>query len=530
MAKGYIIFVLHAHLPYIKHPECDFFLEEGWLYEAISETYIPLLDMFSRLIEDKVEFSITLSVSPTLLEMFDDALLRERFIDRIERLIELLEYEIKRAKKSPLRYNLALLYKEHLRKTLRLYVGSYKKDLVSALRVLARTGHIELITTSATHAYLPNLAPLPYAVHSQIGFGLEEFKKRFKFKGKGFWLPECGYYKGLDEILRGFEIKYTITESHSILSPFGVYKPLRTPSGLYVFGRDPLSSKEVWSSKEGYPRESCYRDFHKDISYSLPERYVKRFIHPDGIRIPTGIKYLDIEGRTYEPKRALRQAGLHALDFIKKKEVFSGSLSFKPLITAPFDAELFGHWWHEGVFWLESVLRGLKNSTLRAVTASDYLRNNKGFYLGEPLPSSWGRGGYGYTWCSEKNNWAISYIHKATSTLPSLIDRYGNREGLHRRALIQALREALLMQSSDWLFLIEYATAPHYAEKRLKGHIENFMRIKDMLYSGNIDEEFISNLEAQSPRFSSIGRVFFRGGVSRMDKTLKMQGTHQRHN
>ena len=87
--KGYVSFVLHAHLPFIHHPESDDYLEEEWLFEAISETYIPLLLNFQKLVDEKIDFRITMTLTPCLLEMFNNELLQKRYIKYLKKHIEL---------------------------------------------------------------------------------------------------------------------------------------------------------------------------------------------------------------------------------------------------------------------------------------------------------------------------------------------------------------------------------------------------------------------------------------------------------
>ena len=512
--------VLHAHLPYVRHPEHEYFLEENWLYEAMAETYIPLIDMLERLIDDGVDFGITLSVSPTLLAMLDDGLLRERFIRHIERLIELSEKEIVRTKRDARLNPLARMYNRNFKRTLRLFTKRYRKDLAGAIRGVAETARVELITTSATHAYLPNLSSVPDAVNAQISIAVKDHARRFGRRPQGLWLPECGYYEGLDGILKDSGLRYTFLETHGLLfgtprPKRGVHRPVKSPAGLAVFARDEASSRQVWCSKTGYPGDPDYRDFYRDIGFDLPLKYIGPYIHPDGhpggIRVPTGIKYHRITGRerkrVYVRERALERARLHATDFMAKKQSEAGALNsqygFRPLMVAPYDAELFGHWWHEGMDWLEHLLRGLSaQDIVRTITGSEYLSKNRRLEVVRPSPSSWGRGGYGSTWCSESNNWALRHIHAAERAMKRLTGiKAAGLDPLGHRAFNQAMRELLLMESSDWPFLIEYGTAPNYGERRLSGHIRNFSAIYGMIVKGEIDEGFLSEAELRTRIF-----------------------------
>ncbi|MDD5435487.1 MAG: DUF1957 domain-containing protein, partial [Nitrospira sp.] len=339
MHKGYLNLVLHAHLPYIRHSEHDYFLEENWFYEAVTESYIPLLDVFNGLLNDNIEFNITLSLSPTLVEMFNDPLLRERCLRYINNLIELSEKEIMRTKGDSSFEPLARMYNERFRRTRSLYEETYKKDLTSAFRRLQDTGKVEIITSSATHAYLPALSIYPQAVKAQIRVAVSSHRKNFGKEPEGIWLPECGYFPDLDRILKECSIKFFFMETHGILNgkpapEYGVYKPVSCPSGVIAFGRDIESSKQVWSSVEGYPGDFDYRDFYRDLGFDLPINYVRPYIHPDGIRTYTGIKYCRVTGKTddkmpYIREKAIARATEHADNFILTRKQQIRSLTDK---------------------------------------------------------------------------------------------------------------------------------------------------------------------------------------------------------
>ena len=396
MHKGYLILVLHAHLPYIRHPEHEYFLEENWLYEAITESYIPLIDVFDRLLNDNIDFRITLSLSPTLVEMFNDSFLRERYLRYINNLIELSEKELLRNRGDISFEPLARMYNDRFKRVKFLYEESCKKDLTAAFRRLRETGKVEIITTAATHSYLPVLSMYPQAVRAQIRVAKANHIKNFGEAPAGIWLPECGYYNGADNLLEEAGIKFFFMDTHGILNGtptprYGVYKPVSCPSGVIAFGRDIESSKQVWSSIEGYPGDFAYRDFYRDAGFDLPKDYIKPHIHPDGIRTYTGIKYYRITGKTedkmpYVREQALVKAEEHAENFMLSRkrqiEFLYNNVGFKPVITAPYDAELFGHWWFEGPDWLDSLMRKIARAqdVFRTITPSEY--------LSEPNPPS----------------------------------------------------------------------------------------------------------------------------------------------
>lgn len=153
--KGYVSFVLHAHLPFIHHPESDDYLEEKWLFEAISETYIPLLLNFQKLVEEKVDFRITMSMTPPLLTMLDNKLLQKKYIKYLKNLIELSKKEIKRTSKDERLNNLAKYYFNRYSNDLHVFKDVYNCNLIQGFKHFQDIGVLEIITCGATHRLLP---------------------------------------------------------------------------------------------------------------------------------------------------------------------------------------------------------------------------------------------------------------------------------------------------------------------------------------------------------------------------------------
>ena len=535
MHKGYLCIVLHAHLPYIRHPEYDYFLEENWFYEAITETYVPLLGIFERLLNDGVDFRITVSLSPPLVEMFDDDLLKRRYQRYIERLIELSDRERYRTKGNIHFAPVVRMYAQRFRRTQYLYEEIYRKDLISAFRALQDTGKVELITSVATHAFLPNLSMYPEAIKAQIKIATKHFKDNFHQSPAGIWLPECGYVSGIDEYAREAGIQFFFLDTHGILHGkplprYGVYAPVSCPSGVFAFGRDVETSKQVWSSVEGYPGDFDYRDFYRDIGFDLDD--MGPYIHPDGIKIPTGMKYYRITGKTdrkkpYIIEQARKKAAEHAHHFISNRQhqidflskTFKDfHISLKPVITALYDAELFGHWWFEGPDWLDFLLRGIDKGhvNFRTITPSEYLYSLSSQYADlqycQPSMSSWGHKGYSEVWLNNSNDYIYRHLHKSIERMINLARKFHNASGIVRRALNQALREILLSQHSDWAFIMDSSTAAGYAQKRFEGHILRFNSLYQSIILGNISESWLREIEEKDSIFKDIDYRVFRNG------------------
>jgi len=517
MHTGYLCLFLHAHLPFVRHPEEEIFLEENWLYEAITETYIPLLDIFERLTDEGIPFRVTMSLTPTLASMLQDPLLQDRYVRHIGKLIELADKEIGRTAFMPEYHDLALMYHRRFVETRDAFVNKYDKDLVAAFKRLQDKGSIEIVASCATHGFLPNLRVNPTSVRAQIGIGCDFYRKIFGVDPRGFWLPECGYYPGVDEVLQKEGIRYFFVDTHGLLNAdpaprYSVYAPVYCPSGVAAFGRDWESSKQVWSSKAGYPGDPDYREYYRDIGWELEYDYVKPYIHPDGFRINTGIKYWRITGpgenkEPYRPDWALKKAGIHAGNFMfnreKQIEHLASTMDRKPLVVAPYDAELFGHWWYEGPQFIELLARKIatEQKTLRMITPTEYLNEYPVNVMAVPSESSWGFKGYAEYWLDGKNDWLYRHIHAIGGRMAELARKFssviqsGPRDSLQLRALNQAARELVLAESSDWPFIMRTGTMVPYANKRVKLHVARFLRLFEDLTHDTIDEQWLKEAE-----------------------------------
>src|SRR3954468_10127461 len=129
--QGYLSLVLHAHLPFVRHPEHERFLEENWLYEAITETYVPLLQMIEKWQQEGVRAPITLTLTPPLCSMLGDRLLQERYSRRLEELIDLAGREVHRTHFDKTLNALASFYYQRFQ-SIQKYYQACKGDLIGA--------------------------------------------------------------------------------------------------------------------------------------------------------------------------------------------------------------------------------------------------------------------------------------------------------------------------------------------------------------------------------------------------------------
>jgi 1,4-alpha-glucan branching enzyme len=520
MPKGYLCLVLHGHLPFVRHPEHEDFLEEDWLYEAITETYIPLIWVFEKLIEDKVDWRLTMTLSPTLISMLSDPLLEDRYIKHINKLIELSHKEIERTTWQSHFQSLATMYLNQFCRA-RDTFEKYHRNLVNAFKLFQDLGKLEVITCGATHGYFPMMDVCRESVRAQVKTAASHYESVFGRKPRGIWLPECGFTPGQDEIFKEAGIRFFFTDSHGILHgtprpKYGVFAPVYCKgTGVAAFARDLESSKQVWSSIEGYPGDYNYREFYRDIGFDLEFDYIKPYIHPDGVRINTGIKYYRITGtgnnkEPYIPHWARERAADHAGNFMfnRQKQVvyLNDFMQKKPIIVSPYDAELFGHWWYEGPMWLEFLIRKIHfdQDEIGMITPSEYLAQNPRNQVTTPSMSSWGWKGYSEMWLQGPNDWIYRHLHAASDRMTELAKSYPHADGLLKRALNQALRELLLAQSSDWAFIMGTGTHTSYAIRRTKEHVLRFTRLYEDVKSNSVDEEWLADIEYKDNIFPNI--------------------------
>jgi 1,4-alpha-glucan branching enzyme len=517
MPPGCLALILHAHLPFVRHPEHGEFFEEDWLFEAITEAYLPLLDVLDGLTEEGVPHKITISVTPTLGHMLCDELLRSRYDRYLARLIAIAGNEVRRHEARAAEQRTARFYLLRLLRVREWWAQRWKRDLVAAFRAMQERGHLEIIACAATHGYLP-LMRRTESVRAQVMLGVEAHRAMFGCQPRGIWLPECAWHPRVDRILAEAGIRWCVLDSHGIMlgaprPERAIFAPVFTPAGVAAFGRDRESARQVWSAADGYPGDPWYRDFYRDAGWDLPEAEFRRFF-PAGPRRFTGLKMHRITG--HEPKQyydramALGRVDEHARHFldarIRQLRAVQPLMPVPPIIVSPFDAELFGHWWFEGPEWLAAVLRGAAQSPadIRLVTPAGYLAEHDTHQVVAPAASSWGDGGFNAVWLDPSNAWIYPALHAAEEKMACSARRFSDGAPvteLHERCLRQLAREILLAQSSDWAFLIRSGTASAYATGRVNAHLDRFHRLHAQLHAASIETALLESCEERDNIF-----------------------------
>ncbi|KPL01689.1 MAG: hypothetical protein AMJ73_10190 [candidate division Zixibacteria bacterium SM1_73] len=549
---GSFTLVLHSHLPYvIAHGKWPHGMD--WLNEAAAETYIPLLNVLNELVSEGLSPKLTVGISPVLCEQLSDESFKNEFSTYLENKIKAADDDIKEFSKHKreLMLRLAYMWRDYYSKIISDFEGKYSRDIVGQFRRLQDEGHIEIMTCAATHGYLPLLSQ-DTSVQAQIKQAVANYRQFFGKPPRGIWLPEAAYRprykwappvktslgkrsylrKGVEEFLGENGLDYFIIDAALLKGgkAIGVYidrfkslKQLwgqfekqyhpreeevdRTPREVYlvssaegqkpvaVFTRDPETGLQVWSGEWGYPGDGNYLDFHK-----------KRF--PGGHRYwkITSAKSDLADKWEYYPEDAQKKVPENASHFkglIKSLlEKYHKETKKRGIVCAPYDSELFGHWWFEGTAFLKLVLKYVADDPeIELTTCSRFLDEARPSQVISIPEGSWGEGGY----------------HYIEIRMQKLVQEFGDTKDENLKKILRQLaRELFLLQASDWQFLISTWSARDYAELRLSEHHQNFVRLAEMAERYGRGEwvdpgewAFLGDTEAKDSLFKDVNYKWF---------------------
>ena len=559
--RGAFTFMLHSHLPYVRENGTWPHGEE-WLYEALAETYLPLLEAIAGLASAGLRGGMTIGLTPILCEQLADPLVLERsaayLADRQARAArdEARFGEAARTGRLPATEGgigfagsggpmesdqartfarLAAWYAGRYGELAAALDGRWGRDVVGAFRGFQDDGILEVATSAATHGYLPLLAR-DSTIRGQIREGIRSYERFFGRRPRAMWLPECAYRPavpmgtpleaeradlegsaavrpGLERFLEDAGIAVFFVESQMIeggpatsatrgelIGPYGAVKRRRDaplprdepprPATTYeaywvrdsdvaVMGRNERTGLQVWSGTVGYPGDYLYREFHKKDDVS-------------------GLQYWKISGAgvelgakaPWEPEVAFARTREHAGHYAWLVHELLAEQRARgldvPLILSAYDTELFGHWWFEGVAWIGEVVRYLAaDPTVELTTAGGFVEAHPPTHAVELPEGSWGVGGTHYTWWNDQTAWFWPRIHATEGRVEALVAREQDAPEAERTAhLRQAIREALLLEASDWPFLVTTGQAAEYASERFREHEARFARLAGELESG----------------------------------------------
>ena len=512
MAKGALAVVLHAHLPYVRSVRPGS-LEEDWFFQALIECYLPLLEMLEQAASDPgSKPKLTIGLSPTLLSLLSDADLKQRFPAWLEQRLLLLPQADSALREAA----------DHLQQTFQRHREAWKNcngDLIARFADLQRHQIVDLLTCAATHGYLPLLRHHPETVRGQLRTAVREHQRLIGERPLGIWLPECAYYEGLDYWMRDAGLRYAVLDAHGLLHAkprprYGVYAPICSRNGVAFFGRDSEATLPVWSAKDGYPGDAAYREFHRDLGWDLPSEQLTSLGLAHSRPLSLKLHRVTDHGvaldrkQPYQPKIAAERVKQHALHYLQGRREqlnqLSAAMDGSPLLVAPFDAELFGHWWFEGPAFLGELFRQGEEQGLTFTHLRDVLTRSDQLQLCDPCPSSWGQGGYHNYWLNETNAWIVPEWERAGEAMVRRCSRGVGRES-DLDLLRQAARELLLMQSSDWSFILRAGTTTELAKERIERHLARFWCLMEAIEDRtDVEEGWLHDVQADDRLFPLI--------------------------
>jgi 1,4-alpha-glucan branching enzyme len=504
MTIGSATFVLHTHLPYCRlagrWPH-----GEEWLHEATLECYLPLARALRCLASEvKGSLGVTLNITPILAEQLGDPLIKRHFAEYLSGRVERAATDASRfAGVQGLRGATAAFHRDRYEGIRAFYQDEIHGDILGAFAALEAEGRIEIATSAATHGYLP-LLDNESAVRFQVETGIASHERNFGRKPRSFWLPECAYEPGLERYLEQAGVDVFFVEEHLVTGGRARGKPLESVVGLYpethrevpspmelpqlqgttfqaygvghsnvaAIARNERTGMQVWSAAHGYPGDPAYREFHKKDDTS-------------------GLHYWRVTGpeadlghkAEYDPAIAANVAEGHARHFHglvrSELDAYRAGTGEAGLVLSAYDTELFGHWWLEGIAWLRETIRALAlDPEIELISSGDFVARHPPSKTIELPEGSWGDGGDHRTWMNDATAWTWPEIHRRQRRATHLL-----RDA--SPAAKQLARELLLLQSSDWQFLMTTGQAHDYAVERFRSHVQRFDALADAMESRN---------------------------------------------
>ena len=495
MASADIVLLLHSHMPYVRR-NGDWPVGEEWLLEAWAESYLPIWRTIEDLSTAALTGKLALTMTPVLAEQLQDGYMEERLAWYLKNKIghTLLEMERLEAMGDEPRRRLASLFGDLYRGLLHDFEERYRGRMMQVLTKGMECGAIEVLASAATHAHLPSLGS-DRNRRAQIEIGMESYRRCFGRDPQGFWLPECSYTPELDAVLAGFSppLTYVVLDFTAVEgtpAEARTWEPRRLGSTpLVALLRDEAAHDRVWTMR-GYPVGDDYREFAKRDHDGWGFQYW---------RVTSENTPLD-EKDIYYPDRAAALAQADAQDFAdalrgREEEIAAARTEAEApaLVLAAYDTELMGHWWREGPQWLREVLGLLGEETELPCRVAEKALAGEPPILSPPM-TAWNVDGTFSTWVNPGTADIWQKTRRADEDFKRLIEAGGGGAEV-KKALVQAAREMLLIEASDWSFMVTRDAAAAYARDRFEAHLARFAAVAEMLDRGDIDAGALASLE-----------------------------------
>jgi len=455
--------------------------------------------------------------------MLNDEQLQKKYLHYIDKQIEFGRQELERTSGNNGLFKLAQNYYNQIVDRRIAYTERYEKNLLKAIDFYRRKGKVEILAGCATHAFMPFIGHNPESVQAQMEIPVSVYQRNFGGVPQGFWLPSLGWHPELESYLRSYNYTYTVLDSHGLLfanpAPAkGCFYPSKTPNGTIILARDLYAFREI----KKIASDEIYRDNDRDAGYELPPELINPFLSAEGERNRTGYKYWSRQTgiqteNIYNPQAALDKAAAHARIFLEntlaRLTEASKHMDETPLSVIAHNASVFGHLWHEGPHFIETLFRMASGyRDIRFVCPAEYIfkQNLSSIQVVNPEFSSNGANGYAETWLNASNDWIYRHLSRAMERMTELAERFPDDTGLKERALNQAAREILLAQSSDWPALLHRQDSTQYARNQAENSLRNFTTIYEALGSNYLSTEWLTTLERKHNIFPNINYRVFR--------------------
>ena len=491
------------------------------LFGAITQTYIPLLNMLSKLENEKIPFKLSLVLSPVTCTLLKNEGIQRLYIEYLDRRIALGDEELERNKNDSQLLDLCRKQITAFQKCRVDFIDTYKQDLVAKFKEFVKKKYIEIIPTAATYAYLPQYASMAEALNAQIETGLQASRHFFSDTGYGFYLPYLGFTEEIEERLRAYNVSYTILDTKALLfsegygGGKGIFSPVRGNRSLVFFTRDPDTPSDI-SGNSGFMTASCYKNQQSDVGYDLPGEYLESFLGNCKIRVQTLYKYRNNLGQTYSFEEAEAQVEKDALAFYQAKkaklEEAASILNDDAQLVCLMPAELLGQTWAEGLSFFEQVIRLVaKDGSITLSSCNENIQKQYSLTKIKPYQCGGSGTGYGEDLVDSSNSFLIRHVRTATERMIDLTGRFPSETGLKARLLAMGAREVLLAQSGEWPKMIHEGKDPDWAERSFTKNILSFTNVFDSLASNTVSTEWLTNMEKDHAIFPWLNyRVFAR--------------------
>ena len=518
MSNKKLVLLLNTNKEYIRHIEesevAQFAPELSELFYSITNTYIPLLSMFENLERDGVPFKLQMVMTPILCTLLEDPVVQAQYVDYLDKLISFGEKEKKRLSKEPALLEIAVKTLEKNKKTKSDFKEKYAMRLVPQFAEYQRKGHLELMATTGSSAFLPFYTDIPEIINAQVEAGLLAHKNFFGEIPDGFWLPGLGYAEGVEKAVRSYGFNYTVLDSRSTLfskniPENGIFYPCRFYNSLVAFTAQ-KNIDSILYGEEGFAQNPVYRNERRDISFELPSKQISSFIAEGVSRYPSGYKYFNkssSQDDVYKMDEASSQAKEDAISFIRMKneelEKASSLAKNADFVSevCVIDVENMRRTWHEGLEWIEELFRNASVAEFDFDSCGSLIKNQYNLQKITAYYASSLGDGYGENLLSSKNSWMMRYIRKASERMVDLADRFPTDTGLKARLLDLAAKELMIAQDLGWVKMLDEDIFPDYVKKVFTECIQAFTTVFDSLGSNTVSTEWLTNLEANHPLF-----------------------------